>query len=176
MANWFASYLALCTDGARAPDADNPRGYFEWSGVDRLTTQPLHIAQAAGKAVKIPSPQLRALPMDRPYHIIFMMRELDECARSQMKMRMRRNQAEVEFKDLPMLRSELERHREKVLTALRSTPNVRFIQVDFASLLHNPGEAAARIAAFLNLPLEHKTEAMAAVIDPTLYRSRSPEC
>ena len=60
-----AGGMPLLADSQRAPDEDNPRGYFEWERIKRLSQQPDCLAEAEGKAVKITSPLLWALPHKR---------------------------------------------------------------------------------------------------------------
>src|SRR5579863_8288172 len=73
-----AGGMPVLSDGERQPDSDNPRGYFEWELIKLLPQQPGCIAEAEGKAVKIISQLLFALPPGREYRVIFMQRPLAE--------------------------------------------------------------------------------------------------
>ena len=53
-----AGGVPVLTDGVRAPDADNPRGYFEFEPVKRTKRDASWVAQARGKAVKVVYPLL----------------------------------------------------------------------------------------------------------------------
>lgn len=80
-----AGGVPLLTDGVRAPDAGNPRGYFEFEAVKELDKHgdPAWLPSARGKAVKIISFLLTRLPENYDYRVIFMQRDLDEVIASQ---------------------------------------------------------------------------------------------
>src|SRR6476619_350258 len=78
--------IAAMTDGARAADTDNPRGYYELEKVKRLKQDASWLPEARGKAVKMVSQLLYDLPPNERYRIIFMERDLDETLLSQEKM------------------------------------------------------------------------------------------
>ena len=48
-----AGGMSLLTDGVRAVDTDNPRGYCEYEPVKRLRTDSGWLEAAEGKAVKV---------------------------------------------------------------------------------------------------------------------------
>jgi len=50
------------TDGLRAADADNPRGYYELERVKKLPDDTSWMGEARGRAVKIISALLKYLP------------------------------------------------------------------------------------------------------------------
>jgi hypothetical protein len=59
-----AGGMPILSDGQRAADGDNPRGYYEWERIKRLPQEPDRIDEAEGQAVKViavvssPRPQL----------------------------------------------------------------------------------------------------------------------
>ena len=57
-----AAGVSLLTDGQRAADEDNPRGYHEYEPATRLAEDSAWIAAARGRAVKIVLPLLPHLP------------------------------------------------------------------------------------------------------------------
>ncbi|MBM3861905.1 MAG: tetratricopeptide repeat protein, partial [Verrucomicrobia bacterium] len=83
-----AGGLPVLTDGARAADENNPRGYFEFEKAKQLATDNSWLTSAKGKVVKIVTQLLRALPSSNEcrYRVIFMQRNLDEVIASQQKM------------------------------------------------------------------------------------------
>src|SRR5438445_11951713 len=85
-----AGGMPVLTDGERQADTDNPRGYFEWERIKLLPQQPECIAEAEGKAVKVISQLLFALPDGRDYRVIFLQRPLPEVVASQAEMIRRR--------------------------------------------------------------------------------------
>ena len=78
-----AGGLPPLRDDARAPDAGNPRGYFEWAPARALARDPGAIAAARGRAVKVISALLPALPREHRYRVVFMERDAREIEASQ---------------------------------------------------------------------------------------------
>src|SRR5947209_9196161 len=89
-----AGGLTLLTDAQRKPDADNPRGYCEWEPIKQLPKQPNLIDQAEGKAVKVITQLLMAIPAGRQYKVIFMERPMPEVLASQDEMLRRRGKTD----------------------------------------------------------------------------------
>src|SRR5947209_18564630 len=81
-----AGGLEVVTDGIRAADTDNPRGYYEFERVKKIKTDAAWLPGARGKAVKMVSQLLYDLPAGEAYRILFMDRDLDEVLASQEKM------------------------------------------------------------------------------------------
>ena len=68
-----AGGMPLLVDGMRQPDANNPKGYFEYERKNlQMATHMVGICHS--KAVKIISGLLEYLPEDLNYRIIFMER------------------------------------------------------------------------------------------------------
>lgn len=164
-----AGGLAVLTDGLREADADNPRGYLEWEPAKLLPREPARIAEAEGKAVKVVSALLASLPAGHDYRVLFLKRPLGEVLASQQVMLRRRAQSG------PALAAEalalaLEGHQRHVVATLeRRAMAVRY--VNYHELLSDPAGQAAGIEAFLGVPLA--VDAMAGVVDPSLYRQRA---
>jgi len=163
-----AGGLAPMTDGVRVPDPDNPRGYLEWEPVKRLRKHPERLAEARGRAVKVVSPLLPALPPGRRYRVLWVERDLAEVEASQRAMleRSRPGAADEEPDLLPAWR----RHLEQLDRWLAGRPDVEVLRLRHDALLERPRAAARDVADFLGLPLD--PEAMAAAVDPGLYRQR----
>ena len=85
-----AGGLRALTDEARAPDEDNPRGYYELEAVKRTNQDPSWLDAAGGKVVKMAYLLLYDLPADRSYRVVFMKRDLREVVQSQAAMLARR--------------------------------------------------------------------------------------
>lgn len=73
----------LPTDGVRAPDWDNPRGYLEFEPVKRTQKDPSLVPAAVGKAVKVVTMLLRDLSPNFDYRVILMSRDPGEVLTSQ---------------------------------------------------------------------------------------------
>src|SRR5262249_14512582 len=83
-----AGGLAILSDGERAADVDNPKGYFELERIRNLEreTDKSYLRAARGKAVKVISFLIKELPDENDYRVVFMRRDLDEVLTSQQKM------------------------------------------------------------------------------------------
>ena len=81
-----AGGMQVITDGQRAADQHNPRGYFELEAVKHTRTDHSWLTRAEGKAVKVVHLLLPHLPSDREYRVIFMQRDLSEIIASQRAM------------------------------------------------------------------------------------------
>jgi predicted AlkP superfamily phosphohydrolase/phosphomutase/predicted Zn-dependent protease len=160
-----AGGLPSLTDGTRAADENNPRGYFEFEKAKQLPTDNSWLPSGKGRAVKIVAQLLRALPVTQEfrYRVIFMQRDLDEVIASQKKML---GQTETPANLARAFAAQL-RQIQRVL-AVRSIPA---LYIEYRQIIANPAAAAARVNAFLGGTLDER--AMAAVVDPELYRNRS---
>ena len=166
-----AGGLPVLTDGERQADADNPRGYFEWERIKLLPQQPDCIADAEGKAVKIISQLLFALPAGREYRVIFMQRPLTEVVASQAEMIRRRGTIGAALPP-PALIAGLGAHLNQINAWLKDKPNISVHRVEHQEVLREPLRVAESIQQFLNCPLD--VVAMSQQVDTSLYRQRSP--
>jgi hypothetical protein len=157
------------TDGVRAADDDNPRGYYEFEAVKTTRQDPSWLASASGRAVKMVHVLLHDLPPEHRYRVVFMKRELDEVVRSQRVMLERAGTA-AKLPDA-QLRAVYASQYRKMQEWLEEQPNFEVLWVDYNALIEDPAPAVEAIGAFLGGGLDHA--AMRAVIDPDLYRQRS---
>lgn len=165
-----AGGLPALTDGVRAPDRDNPHGYFEFEPVKRTREDPSWVPGARGRAVKLVHLLLRDLPATEEYRVLLMRRKLDEMVASQRRMLERLGRDPGTLSD--------ERRAQMFATQLdeteawaRTRPNLRLLRVDYNGLVEDPAPHLAGIAAFLGLRLD--VRAMTACIDAGLYRNRA---
>ena len=165
-----AGGMALVMDGVRAPDEDNPRGYFEDERVKDLArvADKTWLAGAQGKAIKIISSLLEQLPGNHNYLVLFMNRDLHEVLASQGRMLERRKETS-DVSDARMLEN-FERHLVRVKAMLRTRPCFELCEIEYREVVENPRQAAERIRAFLGGGLD--LEAMVGAVDPSLYRNR----
>ena len=164
-----AGGMAVMTDQARAPDADNPRGYFEFEPVKTIQNDSSWLDQSAGKAVKMVHLLLMHLPAGRDYRVIFMRRDLDEVLASQRKMLDRKNRAGARLPEA-QLKALYEQQIGRVTSWLDAQPNIRVLEVNYRQLIAQPAQIAAQVNAFLGGLLDESS--MAAAVDPSLYRNR----
>ena len=165
-----AGGMTILTDGERRADEDNPRGYYEWERAKLLPRQPSLIAEAEGKAVKVISQLLLALPASYRYQVIFMERPLAEIVASQAEMIRRRGTAGPTLSREQMI-SALQVHRNLVMNWIRAASNISLCTVSHHDLLGDPAGVSQTVQQFVGLPLN--VAAMAAQVDPSLYRQRS---
>src|SRR4051812_38256410 len=86
-----AGGMPALTDGARGPDADNPRGYLEFEPAKRTAAADGRwVGDAVGKAVKLVHLLLPDLPGGYEYRVVFMGRDVREVLASQAEMLRRR--------------------------------------------------------------------------------------
>jgi hypothetical protein len=164
-----AGGMAILSDGERRADADNPRGYLEWERIKQLPKDPACIAEAEGKAVKVISQLLLALPPEHEYRVIFMQRPLPEVMASQDEMLRRRGNFNP-GEDNTVVTRAFQDHLSDVYAWLNSKPYVKVSRVQYHAALRVPRETAESVAKFLQVPLD--VEAMTRQIDETLYRQR----
>jgi hypothetical protein len=164
-----AGGIELVTDGERGADDDNPRGYHEFERVKQLPADNRWLPDARGKAIKLISMLLFELPSTESYSVIFMERNLDEILASQARMLERRNEAS--HTENIELTKHFERHLERVQQWLSRHRNVKTLRVSYAETIKSPKRIASLVANFLGTDLDEA--AMAATVDPLLYRNRS---
>jgi len=112
---------------------------------------------------------LASLPPGRPYRVLLVRRRLDEVLDSQRAMLARRADAPDPGEDArlaPALAAQLARTERE----LSRRSDVAWLGLDHAELVREPALAAARIAHFFGGELD--AAAMAACVDPGLYRQR----
>jgi hypothetical protein len=165
-----AGGVPIVTDGVRAVDEDNPRGYLEFERVKHLRADKAWLDDAAGRAVKVIHLLLMDLPDDRPYRVVFMQRDLREVVTSQARMLARSGRAGG---GLPpeRLMAVYEQQLKSVEAWLAIRPNFAVLRVPYAELVADPAPWVERVAAFVGGSLDRV--AMQAAVDPALHRNRA---
>ncbi len=165
-----AAGVPVVTDGAREADIDNPKGYFEDDRVLHLAKDgdKSWLREARGKAIKIISYLVRHLPADNNYRVVFMVREIDEVLASQAKMLERRG--EENNGDDQQMRTLFESDLWRTRYFIKNNHHVESLELTYHEVLAQPLDQAQRLASFLDANLD--VDAMAAVVDPSLYRNR----
>jgi tetratricopeptide (TPR) repeat protein len=145
-----AGGLGIVSDGQRAADIDNPKGYYEWEAIKQIAKHPevLDAEGLAGRAIKCISMLLPKLPLQHNYKVIFMTRPIEEVVMSQQKMigRLETTGAELEREQL---QRGLKAHRDETRRWLATAPHMELLEVDYPSLVHDPLGAIAKIVGFL---------------------------
>ncbi len=164
-----AAGIPAYTDGARAADTDNARGYLEHARATQLHRDATWLPEARGMAVKIVAPLLPYLPGRGAFRIVFMHRDLDETIASQRAMLARLNRAGGPRDDAALSQA-FAGQLAHVRGWLERRHDLAVIAVDFVATLAQPQATAARLAAFLGHPFN--IEAAAAAVAPELRRQR----
>lgn len=172
-----AAGISCFTDGHRAADDSNQKGYFEHDKVAGLLTNRDRdwLPQAKGKALKVVAPLLAALPIkisnpkseisNLRYRIIFMERDMPEILESQSTMLARLG------KESP--KGDVSRGYIQQVHAAKTWINahrIPAISISYADLVHSPETLLPQLAAFLAVP--DQLDTMRSVIDPALHRAR----
>lgn len=166
-----AGGVPIVTDGLRTADEDNPKGYYELERVKNLAeeTDRSWLTEARGKGVKVISFLLRSLPSDLNYRVIFVRRDIGEVLASQKKMLERRGEDDGTSPE--RMRQHFEDDLWRARYQLAPRPCFEMLEMEYTDVLARPREGAQRINEFLGGGLD--IEAMAAVVDPQLYRNRA---
>jgi len=165
-----AGGIPALTDGIRAADRDNPKGYYEFEPVKQTKEDASWVPGAEGMVVKMVYKLLYDLPAGREYRVVFMRRNLDEVLTSQKKMLDRLGRAGGSLEDERMKQLFVQQLGE-FDRWIAAQPSFQRLDVDYKDAIENPCEQIARLNEFLGGDLD--TEAMARVVEPTLYRNKA---
>lgn len=160
-----AGGMPLLTDGSRPPDANNPRGYYEYEPVKRTRHDCSWVRRAPGLAVKVIYALLRHLPAGPEFRVILMRRETKEVLSSQTVMLQRSGSLGSALPPDRMAEA-FARDLADVLAELVRRPEFRILEVTYRDCLSEPATVAARLNAFLGGHLDE--DRMAKVPDQAL--------
>ena len=163
--------LNAVTDQVRVSDSDNPKGYFEDERVKDMENDPdkSWLRNVRGKTIKVISHLLKQLPEDNYYKVILLRRDLSEIVASQNIMLKRRGEPNPisDEKAIEMYRN----HVIDIKVYLRRKPYFDLLELHYQEVIAAPLVCAEKVNEFLGLGLD--SQAMAAVVDPDLYRNRT---
>ena len=172
-----AGGIPALSDGARAPDASNPRGYLEHRSLRGLGRDPAAAALvrgAAGRALKLVHVLAPTLPAGPRYRVLLAERALGEVVASQDALLARGGSGAGELPpagagELPpeRLAAILRAQLDEAVAALAGRPDIALLRVDTAALVREPGPACAAIDAFLGGGLDRL--AMQRAVAPGLW-------
>jgi len=164
-----AAGVAPLQDGARPPDASNPRGYYELSAVRGTATDASWVADAGGRAVKVIHRLLAHLPPGHRYRVIVMRRPIREVIASQDRMLARLGEPTVGL-DPERLTAVLGAQLEEAVALLDRRPELEWIAVEHGRLLADAEAECARVLRFVRS--EASAAEVARIVDPALHRER----
>ncbi len=165
-----AAGLTAFADDQRAADDNDPKGYLEHAAVKGLARDARFLELETGQVVKVVAPLLPYLPPRYHYKVIFMDRGLDEVIGSQRRMLAREGKVD-KAKTYPLgLHEALAEQLRKAEHWHLLSPNVELLRAPYREVIEDPRSAMARVDSFLGHALD--VDAMAAAVDPRLYRER----
>src|SRR5262245_17358418 len=138
--------IPAVTDHIRAPDPDNPRGYYEFERVKKVKDDAAWLPEARGKVVKMVSQLLYDLPPTERYRVVFMERDLDEVLDSQEKM-LRRLGQPVAPRD--SMRRAFALHLNRIRRWMTEQPSMTVLRIRFSDVVARPEDEVGRINEFL---------------------------
>jgi hypothetical protein len=165
-----AGGVELLADEERAPNVDNPHGYFEFAPVRRLRDEAGWFPEALGRAVKVIYVLLKSLPDDVAVRIVFMQRDLVEVVDSQRAMLARSGSPDDVLPPERMIEI-FQAQLDMMLGWVSQQPRLQLLQVSHAEAIRDPASGAQAVNEFLGGGLD--VAAMAAVVDPALYHQRA---
>ncbi|MEN8128262.1 MAG: sulfotransferase family protein [Planctomycetota bacterium] len=157
-------------DHIRRADEDNPKGYYEFEPVKKTKEDASWLENAPGKVVKMVYRLLYDLPTNYQYRVVFMQRDLKEVLASQSKMLERSGRVGGGITDEQMealFAAEL----AKCEKWLAGQSNFNVLYVNHREMINDGPAQAQKINDFLDGGMD--TEAIAATVDPALYRNRN---
>lgn len=163
-----AGGMRALTDEVRRPDEDNPRGYFEWEPIKRLSKEPHLVLAAEGMVVKVVSELLTSLPLGPAYRVVFMERPLAEVLQSQEAMLRRRGK--LDALGTETVARAFREHLAEVREWLVSREDVAVCRIGLRKLMEDPVAHATAVRDFVGVFLD--VEGMARQVDRQLYRNR----
>jgi tetratricopeptide (TPR) repeat protein len=171
-----AGGLPPLTDGIREADISNPRGYYEYDKAKQLGSDADWISEGKGKVVKIVAQLLPLLPRKidgapAHYRIVFMERALEEVVSSQRVM-LDRQQRKGAALDQTRLAEIFFGQIQKIQTVITDR-GIPCIRVQHAEAIRDPLSVANQLNRFFDKSLD--TTALAAAVDPTLYREQGKD-
>ena len=158
----------LC-DGQRAADSDNPNGYYEFEPVKNTRQDAGWLTQAQGKAVKMVYSLLYDLPADRQYDVVFMRRDMQEVLASQH--RMLQNKGLLSHVDDQRMSALFSREIDRFQQWAAEAEHINCLEVRYNDVAS--GDTAPFHEITSHLCGRTDPQAMADIVDPSLYRNRA---
>jgi hypothetical protein len=169
-----AGGMQIMTDGQRAADEDNPRGYYEWEALKQIQKEPELLDEDGleEKAIKAISMLLPKMPKKHDYKVIFMTRPVEEVVASQANMIERLGTEGAQLGPEQLTRGLLA-HRNQILAWLAKADHMEVLEVDYPSLVESPAEFVPKIAQLIGADRVPDAQAMLSVVDPKLHRQKA---
>lgn len=159
--------IPIFSDGKRAADNHNPKGYFEWEGLKQLPFG-AELPDTKNQALKVVAPLLPYLPADRRYKVIWMDRPIFELVISQAKM----NGQSADLENFPFQKGQqLEAEKKRFQNWLDQQAHIEWINISYPKLCAKDGSTLlAQINAFVGRQISEDDWHL--VVDPQLHRNK----
>lgn len=164
-----AGGMEVVVDNIRRADEDNPEGYYEFERVKKIKEDVSWLDDTYGKAFKMVSSLLYALPKEKKYRVICMERAMPEILASQKAMLQRKGEGSSGPDDEKMGQM-FAKHLATTKGWLKEQDNIDVIYVSYNDVLVNPRKNVQMVQQFLGTHLD--VDKMVEVVDQALYRNR----
>jgi hypothetical protein len=161
--------IPALVDNIRKADNDNPRGYYEFEAVKKTKQDSSWLQTAPGNVVKMVYRLLYDLPPQYPYRVVFMRRKMDEILSSQAVM-LERSTGKADRSADQQMAMLYDMEIRKIQKWLPQQSNFTTLEVDYGKIISEPKVQIDAINQFLDGGLD--TQAMMAVVEPSLHRQR----
>lgn len=165
-----AAGIPIMTDGMRKADEDNPVSYCEWEELKTLPKNPRVLEKAKGRAIKVVTALLPALPRKHRYKILYMVRPVDQIIDSQWTMLA--HHGKMPRAEKSHLIATQEQYSRKIRETLSKSDQVELLEVDYPRLVANPESVLREIATFLGENFIVTSDVIRCV-NPQLHRHKS---
>ncbi len=157
-------------DHVRQADEDNPKGYYEFEPVKKTKENASWLKDASGRVVKMVYRLLYDLPAEYQYRIVFMQRDIKEVLASQNTMLERSGKSGGGVSD-GQIEALFAGELAKCEKWLAEQSNLDVLYISHRDMINDGPVQVQKINDFLDGGMD--TDAMAAIVDPALYRNRN---
>lgn len=170
-----AGGLELIYDDTQEADTSNPNGYFEMEPIKLGQFDWIQGSKAWGKAVKVHPRILSGLPSRWSYKVIYMTRDMVEVGISMKALGDVRasNKSTSNPKTEADLQSAIQAIHDEAHPYVTSQSHFDVLELNYNDILVDPDSAITALDSHLDF-IALDTAAMAAIVDPALYRSVAP--
>jgi len=164
-----AAGIPVMTDGKRQADEDNPVSYCEWEEIKTLPKNPRLLEKSKGRAIKVVTALLPALPRRHRYKILYMVRPVEQIIDSQWTMLARHGKPPRSEK--AHLIATQDQYSRKVREMMSKSEQVALLEVDYPRLVADPSTVLQEVATFLGESFQLTSDVIHCV-KPQLHRQR----
>ena len=161
----------LC-DSPMKVNENNPRGFYEYEKTQSLSKDSSWMSDARGKALKVIVFNIKNLPKDHSYRVIFMTRKVGEIIASTIRMNVRNGHCDILKRSSPLKNPRwYESHLDSFMVWSSAQVNMKVMYCDYNQVISNPVRAISKVKDFLGLTA--KVNDMSLALDLGLYREKA---